>query len=238
MSEQFSPRCWLVIPAAGKGTRFGAEIPKQYLPLSGKTIAEHTLSRMLAFPAIEQVVVATAADDDYWPTLPQASDPRVQRVEGGAERAQSVLRGLRYLQDKAHRDDWVLVHDMARPCISHAELNALFSTLGQDKVGGILAIPVHDTVKRCDANGNILATVDRSQLWLAQTPQMFRFGVLLHALQHALESGAAITDEASAVEYLGLTPKVVQGLATNIKVTRPEDLALASHYLLLTEATI
>ncbi|MEB6607042.1 MULTISPECIES: 2-C-methyl-D-erythritol 4-phosphate cytidylyltransferase [Aeromonas] len=214
-----------IVPAAGIGSRMGAECPKQYLSLAGKCILEHTLERLLSHPAIARVIVALAPHDRWFETLAVAADPRVWRVEGGSERAWSVLNGLHVAQG-----EWVLVHDAARPCLTHGDLDRLIATaMACD--GAILGSRVRDTMKRTDAAGNILATVEREQLWHALTPQMFPTGPLRRALEEGLALGAAITDEASAMERAGFAVRMVEGRADNIKVTRPEDLSLAELYL-------
>ena len=214
-----------IVPAAGIGSRMGAECPKQYLSLEGKCILEHTLERLLSHPAIARVIVALAPHDRWFETLAVAADPRVWRVEGGSERAWSVLNGLHVAQG-----EWVLVHDAARPCLTHGDLDRLIATaMACD--GAIIGSRVRDTMKRTDAAGNILATVDREQLWHALTPQMFPTGPLRRALEEGLALGAAITDEASAMERAGFAVRMVEGRADNIKVTRPEDLSLAELYL-------
>ena len=214
-----------IVPAAGIGSRMGAECPKQYLSLAGKCILEHTLERLLSHPAIARVIVALAPHDRWFETLAVAADPRVWRVEGGSERAWSVLNGLHVAQG-----EWVLVHDAARPCLTHGDLDRLIATaMACD--GAILGSRVRDSMKRTDAAGNILATVEREQLWHALTPQMFPTGPLRRALEEGLALGAAITDEASAMERAGFAVRMVEGRADNIKVTRPEDLSLAELYL-------
>lgn len=224
-------RFWVLVPAAGIGSRMGADIPKQYLRLHGKTILEHTLERLLQIPDLAGVVVAINAADTLWPELPIARDARIQTVDGGDERRDSVLNGLHSLAPRVDEQDWVLVHDAARPCVSLDNIRAMCQQLEQHPVGGILGVPVADTLKRTrqagEAAWEIDVTVDRGRLWQAQTPQMFRFGVLYPALQQALAEGYAITDEASAVEHAGLAPLMVEGRTDNLKVTRPEDLALA-----------
>lgn len=220
-----STRFWLVIPAAGVGTRMRADRPKQYLSLRGRSILEHTLDCFLDHPALQGLVVSLAADDPWWPTLACASDSRIHRADGGAERADSVLSGLGVLQDLgAGDDDWVLVHDAARPNLCREDLDRLLTELADDPVGGLLAVPVRDTLKRVGADGRVLETVDRSVIWQAYTPQMFRFGALRKALAGALAASALITDEASALEWAGQSPCLVEGRADNLKITRPEDL--------------
>ena len=214
-----------IVPAAGIGSRMGADCPKQYLTLAGKTILEHTLGCLLSHPAIARVIVALAPHDEWFEQLAVAADPRSLRVEGGIERAYSVLNALHVAQGK-----WVLVHDAARPCLCHGDLDKLIATaMACD--GAILGSRVRDTMKRTDGAGNIVATVEREQLWHALTPQMFPTGTLKRALEEGLALGALITDEASAMERAGFTVKMVEGRADNIKVTRPEDLSLAELFL-------
>lgn len=215
----------VVVPAAGIGSRMGASCPKQYLPLAGKFLIEHTLERLLAHPRIEQVVVALAADDDFFQTLPVASHPRLMTTTGGCERADSVLNGLSLVES-----EWVLVHDAARPCITHQDIDRLIHA-GLAGDGAILGSRVRDTMKRSDAAGYIQKTVDRDQLWHALTPQFFRTTLLRDAIQQGQSQGLPITDEASAMELAGWRPLMVEGRADNIKVTRPEDLALAALFL-------
>ena len=214
-----------IVPAAGIGSRMGADCPKQYLTLAGKTILEHTLGCLLSHPAIARVIVALAPHDGWFAQLTVAADPRILRVEGGIERAYSVLNALHVAEGK-----WVLVHDAARPCLCHGDLDKLIATaMACD--GAILGSRVRDTMKRTDGAGNIVATVEREQLWHALTPQMFPTGTLKRALEEGLALGALITDEASAMERTGFTVKMVEGRADNIKVTRPEDLSLAELFL-------
>ncbi|MCG5516230.1 MULTISPECIES: 2-C-methyl-D-erythritol 4-phosphate cytidylyltransferase [unclassified Ectothiorhodospira] len=225
------PKFWAVIPAAGVGSRMQADRPKQYLPLDGRTVIEQTLDIFLRHPRIAGVVVAVSHDDAYFPSLCPVTDKPFQVVDGGAERCHSVLNALRGLEALAHPEDWVLVHDAARPCLSDDDLERLIETLRDDPVGGILATPVRDTKKRATPDGYIAATVDRADLWRAFTPQMFRLATLASALEKALEDGFMVTDEASALEHAGHAPRLVEGSAENIKITRPEDLRLAEFYL-------
>lgn len=222
---------WAVIPAAGVGRRMGAERPKQYLQLAGRTVIEHSLERFLEHPGLNGVMVALGEQDPYWPRLDCAADARIERVTGGVERADSVRNALLALAGRAEATDWVLVHDAARPCLTREDLIRLLDTLAEDPIGGILATPVRDTMKRVNAAGQIEATVDRSTLWHAQTPQMFRLEPLLRSLELARRNGWSVTDEASAVEQAGFRPRVVEGRADNIKVTHPEDLAYAEWLL-------
>ncbi|WP_445939801.1 2-C-methyl-D-erythritol 4-phosphate cytidylyltransferase [Pseudomonas sp.] len=225
MNTSELPPFWALIPAAGIGSRMRADRPKQYLQLAGKSIIEHTLACFLDHPQLLAVVVSLAADDPYWPTLGCASDPRIQRADGGAERADSVLSGLLRLSELgAQEQDWVLVHDAARPNLARSDLDLLLSELADDPVGGLLAVPARDTLKRAGADGRVQTTVDRSTIWQAFTPQMFRLGELQRALADALIAGGAITDEASAIEWAGHAPRLIEGRSDNLKVTRPEDL--------------
>jgi 2-C-methyl-D-erythritol 4-phosphate cytidylyltransferase len=219
-----------VVPAAGVGRRMGADKPKQYLSMHGKTVLEHTINKLLSHPQINQVVVAISVGDPYFDRLALACDPRVIRVDGGEERADSVLSALNYI--KFHQlASWVLVHDAARPCVTLRDIDKLIVEVAEHPVGGILASAVRDTMKRADAMQNIVHTVDRECLWHALTPQMFRTTALLSALESALNQGAQVTDEASAMELAGFSPKLVAGRADNLKITQPEDLILAEFYL-------
>ena len=219
------PAFWAVVPAAGIGTRMAADRPKQYLSLNGRTILEHSLDCFLDHPGLKGLVVSLAEDDPYWPSLRSASDPRIHRAPGGRERADSVLNALLQLHALGAADeDWVLVHDAARPNLARADLDKLLSELADDPVGGLLAVPARDTLKRADSRGRVSETVDRSTIWQAYTPQMFRLGHLHRALAESLLADAAITDEASAIEWAGQAPRLIEGRSDNIKVTRPEDL--------------
>ncbi len=221
----------VVVPAAGVGRRMGAGCPKQYLPLAGRFLIEHTLTRLLEHPRIDEVIVALAPEDTFFSTLTIADHPRLRVAQGGADRAQSVLNGLRLA-----RSEWVLVHDAARPCITHRDIDQLIHE-GLAGDGAILATRVRDTMKRGDAGGRILKTVEREQLWHALTPQFFPTQALREALEQGLAQGRIHTDEASAMEQAGFHPQLVEGRADNIKVTRPEDLALAALYLSQQEQT-
>ncbi|WP_415845367.1 2-C-methyl-D-erythritol 4-phosphate cytidylyltransferase [Stutzerimonas zhaodongensis] len=225
MSALRLPPFWVVIPAAGVGSRMRADRPKQYLELGGQTILEHTLNRFLDHPQLQGLVVSLAEQDPYWPELQCAADPRIFRATGGSERADSVLAGLQVLSGLgANDEDWVLVHDAARPNLALDDLNRLLATLADDPVGGLLAVPARDTLKRAGADGRVQETVDRSVIWQAFTPQMFRLGSLRAALMDALTSGVTVTDEASALEWAGHHPRLIEGRADNLKITRPEDL--------------
>jgi 2-C-methyl-D-erythritol 4-phosphate cytidylyltransferase len=224
-------RYWAVVPAAGIGKRMEAHTPKQYLVLAGVSVIVHTLETLLSHPRISGVVVVINPNDEWWDTLHLESDKPLITTTGGEERCHSVRNGLLALTDWAQPDDWVLVHDAARPCLHRTDLDKLLDTLAADPVGGLLAMPVRDTMKRSDAHERIAATVERQNLWHALTPQMFRLNRLLAALQQAEERNLQVTDEASAIEAMGLQPRLVEGRADNIKITRPEDMALAEFYL-------
>lgn len=219
------PTFWVVLAAAGVGARMGADRPKQYLQLAGKTILEHSLACFLEHPQLRGLVVSLAVDDPFWASLACAGDPRIERANGGVERADSVCNALLRLGELgAQAQDWVLVHDAARPNLARTDLDTLLSTLATDAVGGLLGVPMRDTLKRVGADGRVLHTVDRQALWHAYTPQMFRLGKLLAALHDALAAGATITDEASALEWAGQAPRMVEGRADNLKITQAEDL--------------
>ncbi|NJD24336.1 MAG: 2-C-methyl-D-erythritol 4-phosphate cytidylyltransferase [Betaproteobacteria bacterium] len=223
------PRHYAIVPAAGSGARFGAGRPKQYLDLLGRPLLFHTLAALAACSAIERVWVVLAPDDAEWATYDWSElGHKVETLRcGGATRADSVRNGLQAAAMVAADDDWVLVHDAARPCLSQAMLAALTAELADDPVGGILAVPVADTLKRADDVRRVAATEPRDGLWQAQTPQMFRYGLL----RGALEQHREVTDEAGAIEAAGYRPRLVAGDATNLKVTYPADLALAAMIL-------
>lgn len=220
-------RYFALIPAAGSGSRMGAELPKQYLEVAGAPMLLHAVRALCAHPKIEQVFVVLAADDAHFAAYDWTPfDAKLRRLYcGGVTRAESVLNGLRAIDPVSQPEDWVLVHDAARPCLAQAHLDALITTLAADEVGGLLAVPVADTLKRADADARVIATEPRENLWQAQTPQMFRHGLLLRALE-ALGTDTP-TDEARAIEHLGLKPKLVACDATNLKVTYSQDLRLA-----------
>jgi len=224
-----APAFWAVIPAAGAGIRMGLPVPKQYLPLAGRTVLEHSLSCFLAHPQLKRLVIALAEQDTHWQTLPCAQDARIVRASGGAERAHSVLAALQQLERlDARTNDWVLVHDAARPNLTMGDLNKLLKTLADDPIGGLLAAPARDTLKQTDSDGRVVNTLDRATIWHALTPQMFRFAPLKQALTDALAANVPITDEASAMEWAGAKPRLIEGRFDNLKITRAEDLKLAS----------
>lgn len=218
---------WFVVPAAGIGQRMGADMPKQYLPFLDSTIIETTLSALLNFEYVAGIVVAIHPEDSHWSSLPIADDSRIHTVIGGAERSQSVLAGLDFLRDKVSECQWVLVHDAARPCIHTKTIRHLHDSIVAHSVGGILAVRCSDTLKSANTNNDITATVDRSDMWQAQTPQMFRYQLLYSALSEGLKQQSVITDEASALEQAGYSVAIVEGRRDNIKITQPDDLVVA-----------
>ena len=259
-------RVWAIVPAAGRGARFAAStersppqqessaqqasspppassFPKQYASLLGATVLEWSLRALLAEPRVHAVVVALAADDAHWPAIAaRLSNPKLRTTIGGANRQDTVTNGLDALAGQAAADDWILVHDAARPCLSAADLGALLDAVGVGHavdaaaIGAVLAAPIVDTVKR--ELGEHVATVDRQGLWRALTPQVFAFAQLRHALKEAQLAGVEVTDEAQAVERMGLRPTLVPGSPFNVKVTRPQDLAMAAQLLTMMEPTM
>lgn len=221
-------RKFAIVPAAGSGSRFAADMPKQYLSLAGRPLIFHSLAVLCTCPAIAGVWVVLSPEDRYWGEYDWSALGSKLKVvfTGGATRAESVLAGLRAAGEQATADDWVLVHDAARPCLSSDLLQRLLDEVENDPVGGILAVPVADTLKRA-VESRIAATEPRDGLWQAQTPQMFRYGLLCDALARATQ----VTDEASAIEAMGLRPRLVPSETTNLKVTFPADLAMAGWIL-------
>jgi 2-C-methyl-D-erythritol 4-phosphate cytidylyltransferase len=245
-------RYWLVMPAAGVGRRFGNTKPKQYAPLQGRTVIEWALAPFLADPSCAGVSISLAADDPYWREVAERLAKLPGRVPdlifagGGVERSHSVRKGLAALGMRAAADDWVLVHDAARPCLSPSDLQHLLDRLGSHPVGGLLATPAADTLKRASGESRpgarpaapeVAQTVDRVGLWRALTPQMFRYELLCDALDRAIANGRLPTDEAQALEWVGEHPALVQGSAANIKITSSDDLVLAAALLNARENT-
>ncbi|WP_440905622.1 2-C-methyl-D-erythritol 4-phosphate cytidylyltransferase [Catenovulum sp. SX2] len=224
-----SPSIAVVIPAAGVGKRMQSNIPKQYLPLCGKTVLEHTIERFAGLAIVDKIVVSVGVNDDYIQTLKDKLSDKVELVIGGKERADSVLAGLQVLNAKQH--PWVMVHDAARPCVLTADIVKLSEQVIAQKIGAILASPVRDTMKRSDNQQQIQHTVEREYLWHAYTPQMFATDLLTNAIGQNLSNGQVITDEASAMELAGHPVKLVESSDSNIKITRPQDLKLAAIYL-------
>ncbi|OOY33966.1 2-C-methyl-D-erythritol 4-phosphate cytidylyltransferase [Solemya velum gill symbiont] len=210
-----------------------SETPKQYLPLCNSTVIENTLDVLLQIPDAQQAVVAIRNDDRWWPQTSTSKHPQVITTTGGDERADSVMAALGHLLAMGvDRESWVLVHDAARPCVRLDDISALIDSSLSHGDGGILALPVRDTMKLSDDESRIEKTVDRDHLWHALTPQMFRLGELHDAIQSAQEAGFPVTDEASAMEFSGFRPRLVEGKGDNIKITRPADLALAEYFLM------
>jgi 2-C-methyl-D-erythritol 4-phosphate cytidylyltransferase / 2-C-methyl-D-erythritol 2,4-cyclodiphosphate synthase len=248
MTPVLAPRrVWAIVPAAGRGERFAASTPgsapKQYAPLLGATVLAWSLRALLAEPRVHAVVVAVASDDVHWATIAaKLKSPKLLTTIGGVNRQDTVLNGLDFLAANAAADDWILVHDAARPCLNAADVGAVLDAVAAantaaavNAVGAVLAAPIVDTVKR--ELGDHVATVDRRGLWRALTPQVFAFAQLRHALKEATLAGVAVTDEAQAIERMGLQPTLVPGSPFNVKITRVEDLAVASRILKMTEET-
>lgn len=227
-NQQFT----VIVPAAGVGKRMQADRPKQYLKIGEKTVLEHTLGKLISHPNINHIILVLHPDDPYFEALPCYQVPWLTRVDGGNERADSVLCGLDALSQQ-NLNQWVLVHDAARPCVRHTDIDKLLALASNDNTGGILAAPVRDTMKRAHrSNPQLVAnTVDRKGLWHALTPQCFELAQLHKALTDGLEAGVAITDEASAIEWAGGQVSLIESSDKNIKITRPDDLALATFYL-------
>jgi len=232
-----SPNAFAIVPAAGFGRRMqqsgSVTAPKQYLTIRGKTILQWTLETLDRIPGLAGIVVVIGPEDNWFEELPLDLDKPLTIVEGGAERMHSVLNGLRALEDHARDDDWVLVHDAVRPCASLDDIAQLFREVTNDPAlaGGLLAVPVRETLKRVKEGNMVDCTVPREEYWCAATPQMFRYQGLFHALKQAVADNMLITDEAHAMEKVGYQVKLVEGRADNIKITRIEDLALAEHIL-------
>jgi 2-C-methyl-D-erythritol 4-phosphate cytidylyltransferase len=222
---------WAVIPAAGVGARMQADMPKQYLTINNKSIIEYTLSVFCNHENISGVIVAISPHDTYWSKLQIAKHPKIRITTGGEERCHSVLNCLRHLFEYASPDDWVLVHDAVRPCISKQDIDLLIKELDGHPVGGLLALPVRDTMKRANDLNIVCETINRDKLWHALTPQMFHLESLIMALQDIIDKGLLVTDECQAMELMGVCPQLVQGQVQNIKVTHKDDLPLVALYL-------
>ena len=225
-----SDKAIAIVPAAGLGARMRSDVPKQYLPMAGATVIEYTLRALLECRFIERIVVGIAAQDEIWSTLGVSTNPKISTAPGGEDRAGTVTNCLGMLADEDPQR-WILVHDAARPCLESDDVGLLWQALRNDECGGLLAVPLVDTVKKIEERDRVAETLDREQLWAAQTPQMFRLGALLSALEAADDKGQTVTDEASAIELAGGRPRVVPGSSSNVKITRPEDLALAEFYI-------
>lgn len=222
---------WCVVPAAGRGSRVGADRPKQYLALAGDSVIGHTLRVLAEHPGVSGLVVVLAADDADWPGWTSLAGKPVLTATGGVERCDSVLAGLDRLPSEVAEGDSVLVHDAARPCLRRDDLSRLIAAGSAHAAGALLASPVSDTLKRADASGCSEATVPRAGLWRALTPQIFPRDLLAEALRAARAAGVTVTDEAMAVERLGHRPRLIEGAADNLKITTAADLALAAFLL-------
>jgi len=219
-----SNKYWVVIPAAGIGRRMGSDIPKQYISVHGKTVIEHTLDNFISRKEIERICISISEFDSYWQTLPISKNKKMITTTGGNERYESVYNGLCALQDKANDDDWVLVHDAVRPCLKESTIDRLITDINSHDVGGILALPCFETMKRVNNNQQVEETINREMIWRAQTPQVFKYKKLLLAIEKAINENILITDEAMAMELSNYKPIVIMGDEKNIKITHKTDL--------------
>jgi 2-C-methyl-D-erythritol 4-phosphate cytidylyltransferase len=226
MANNTESTLWCVVPAAGRSVRAGGEIPKQYRPIAGKPMLMHTLTRLATHPRIAGLMVVLAPKDPYWAGMGNLRGKPVRTAEGGEERADSVLAGLRALRDLVQDSQFILVHDAARPCVRSDDITRLVE-LGVAAGGALLAAPMHDTLKRAGTDNRVVVTEPRDARWRALTPQLFRYGELVAALEAARKANVVITDEAMAMERAGNRPLLVEGSADNIKVTTAPDFALA-----------
>ena len=221
-----APRCWALVPAAGSGSRLGGEKPKQYVEIAGKPLLAHTLESLAEVDPILGIAVGLARDDRWWHEEFVPTDRILGTYVGGVSRAETVLRGLEYLEPHVHARDWVLVHDAARPCIRPADIERLISKRGDNLSGALLALPVPDTIKQSNGHVQVERTVSREGLWCAQTPQLYSYEALRDALERS--DLAMVTDDSAAMEAAGYMPSLVPGRADNLKVTTREDLELAA----------
>lgn len=224
-------KLWLILPAGGAGRRCGGDCPKQYLEIRGKTVLEHTLERICRCREISGIVLGISPEDRYWPAIRYRNDRLIQVTDAGPQRRDTVLAALDYLFAAASPEDWVMVHDAARPCITPGDVRKLMTAMGNCRDGAVLAKPVADTLKQVDENGRILMTPDRSRYWRAMTPQLFSLGLLHQAMTRAAARGQVVTDESAAMELAGFRPAIVVGRSDNIKITWPGDLAMAEFLL-------
>lgn len=222
---------WAIVPAAGVGLRMGSDTPKQYLPLDGTPVIAIALQKLASIAEIKSIVVALHPQDRWFSQLQPSLDKRVVTVTGGDERHLSVLNALRSIGQAAAQQDWVLVHDAVRPCVLSRDIRKLLTELSHHAIGGLLGAPTENTLKRVDEQAVVRSTVERGGIWNAFTPQMFRYGLLLTAIETAVENNTVVTDEASAIEFMGQRPQMIEGSRTNIKITHEADLALASKIL-------
>ena len=222
---------WAILPAAGIGRRIGSNTPKQYLPVNGVPIISLTLQRLASVSAIKKIIVVIHPEDNNWKELSLEIDKKLECVLGGQERQQSVLNALLALDDEAHADDWVLVHDAVRPCVEVSDIEKLIIALRTHNVGGLLGYTLDNTLKQVTGEQEVQTTIDRNNYWNALTPQMFRYGLLKEAMERVEAQGLTITDEAAAMEFMGYRPRMVEGSNLNIKITHESDLVLAGMIL-------
>ena len=227
---------FVIVPAAGTGTRMQTDTPKQYLSHRGKKIIEYTLTTLLSYEKFKKCIVALNKEDKYWPAL-QLKHPHLRTVYGGKERCHSVFNALLALKTLAKKNDWILVHDAVRPLLQHSDINKLINDIADHPIGGFLANPLKNTVKYFD-DKQILKTLDRKKVWQALTPQMFRYHWLVNALDSVIKKNQFITDEANAIELLGQHAKIVAGRSDNIKITDKDDLILLDYYLSIRQAEV
>lgn len=226
---------FVIMPAAGVGSRMKSEIPKQYLTVKGKKIIEYTLNTLLNYPLFKKCVIVTHKEDEYWPSL-KFHHPKLMTTSGGRKRYHSVFNGLLALKPFVNANDWVVVHDAARPFLQTSDIDKLITELGDDLLGGFLGYPLKNTIKRINEKRFTHETLDRKTLWQALTPQMFRYHWLFKALNSVIEKQQSITDEANAIELLGQNPKIIEGRSDNIKITDSHDLDLFGYYCDLSAA--
>ncbi len=227
MSTQ-QQQIWVLIPASGIGSRMGSAVPKQYLPFQHKTVIEITLDRLLSCEHVRGAIVVISEQDDFWQALNYQHDKSVLTAVGASERSGSVFNGLKKLKEiTGHANTWVMIHDAVRPCVTLCDLEKLIVQSEAELEGLFLAHPVADTLKKSNEEQQCIATVDRDALWRAFTPQMFPLDLIYRALSEVIKKNALITDDVSAVEYIGLKPKIVMGRSDNIKITYPQDILIA-----------
>ena len=225
-------RLWVVIPAAGIGKRMGVDIPKQYITVCDKAIIEHTVEKFTSRNDLQGILVALSNSDQHWSTLELSKNNKITTVTGGEERYKSVYNALCSLKNKADDDDWILVHDAVRPCITTSEIDQFIADLDHlNGIGGILALPCFETMKKANTNHEIEETIDRKFIWHAQTPQMFRYKKLFLAIEIIMNENIFITDEAMAMELAGYKPMLIQGTHSNIKITDQNDLKYLESFL-------
>ena len=224
---------WGIIPAAGRGVRMAQERPKQYLSINGSYVLEYSIAVLLQYPGTRSIVVSLAQNDQHWSGTRYSNSDRILVCDGGRQRMYSVWNALRHLRDHTDvaADDWVLVHDAVRPCLSYSTLERLVSELKEDPVGGILSSPINDSVKEDDGNGCVRRNLERHRLHLALTPQMFRYSLLFNALEQAVKKNVVVSDEAHVMEITGHRVRLVASSSFNVKLTHPDDLTPAGHWL-------